>query len=383
MAFSPRRMVAELRVYARSNVRSREGFFFTLIFPIILILLFGAIFAGGGVSQATVYVQNHDSGGQLPTGATVNIGDQLVAALNATSNDCSPSDSSGLCLRSVSTNQNFSSYLSSQSASDGIVIPSGFSAGFLSSQKINVTLFRNPSSTTSAVVYGIVSQVVNGFNVYGASGVRSVGISPRTAVSSSYKYIDFLIPGLIGFSALTSPMFALVNISSTYRRDKVFKLLSLTPLTKTEWLLSKIIWYVGTTIVSFILMSVVGVYVFGAHIALTWGIAMFLVIGPFFFVSLGMLVGTISNTPESAAVVGNLVTFPMMFLSGTFFPVSSMPMYLQGVAHVLPLFYMIDGLNNVMIYGNYGPALFDGGLLIVLSVVVFGLAVRFFRWRED
>jgi len=50
---------------------------------------------------------------------------------------------------------------------------------------------------------------------------------------------------------------------------------------------------------------------------------------------------------------------------------------------VLPLYYMIDGLNNVMIYQNYGPALFDAGLLVVLCVIVFGLAVRFFRWRED
>ena len=182
---------------------------------------------------------------------------------------------------------------------------------------------------------------------------------------------------------MTSPMFALVNITSTYRRDKVFKLLSLTPLTKTEWLLSKIVWYIGTTTVSFILMSLVGIYAFGAHIAFSWGIAMFLVIGPFFFVSLGMLVGTASNSPESAAVVGNLVTFPMMFLSGTFFPVSSMPMYLQGIAHVLPLYYVIDGLTNVMIYDNYLPALFDVGLLLVLSVVVFALAVRFFKWRED
>ncbi len=384
MAFSPRRMAAELRVYARSNIRSREGFFFTLIFPIILILLFGAIFSGGGVSQTTVYVQNLDSGIQPPSGTSVNMGAQLIAALNSTSNNCSPNTSAGLCLRPVPAGQNFSDYLSSRSASDGIVIPQDFSQAYTTSGgRVNITLFRNPSSTSSALVYGIVSEVVGGFNTYGASGVRDVGISPRTAVSSSYKYIDFLIPGLIGFSALTSPMFALVNISSTYRRDKVFKLLSLTPLTKTEWLLSKIIWYIGTTVVSFILMTLVGTEAFGAHIAFTWGIAMFLVIGPFFFVSLGMLVGTISNSPESAAVVGNLVTFPMMFLSGTFFPVSSMPMYLQGVAHILPLYYMIDGLNNVMIYQNIGPALFDVGLLVVLSVVVFALAVRFFRWRED
>ena len=372
MAFSTKRMAAELKVYARGNIRSREGFFFTLIFPIILILLFGAIFSGGGVSQTTVYVQNFDSG--LVSGA-------FIHALNSTSNDCSAT--SGLCLRPVPQSQNFSQYLSSKSAVDGIVIPSGFSSSYEASppQHVNVTVYGNPASTTSAIVSGITQAVVNSFNLHGTAGV--LGVTQRTAVSSSYKYIDFLIPGLVGFAALTSPMFALVNISSTYRRDKVFKLLSLTPLTKTEWLLSKIIWYIGTTVVSFILMSLVGVEVFGAHIAVTPGIAMFLVIGPFFFVSLGMLVGTISNSPESAAVVGNLVTFPMMFLSGTFFPVASMPMYLQGVAHVLPLYYMIDGLNNVMIYGNYGPALFDVGLLVVLSVVVFALAVRFFRWRED
>jgi len=72
-----------------------------------------------------------------------------------------------------------------------------------------------------------------------------------------------------------------------------------------------------------------------------------------------------------------------MFLSGTFFPVDTMPAYLQTLAHVLPLFYVIDGLNNVMLYGNYTAALTDAGVLVVLSLVVFGLAVRFFKWRED
>ncbi len=363
LSFSLKRLLADLRIYATGNIRSREGFFFTLIFPIILILLFGAIFSGGSSGPSTVYVQNFDGG---PVSAA------FVTALNSTS---------ALRLVPVPTNQNFTQYLSSHSSSDGIVIPQGFTKDYNSSLKVSVTVYGNPASTTSAIVSGITEEVVNAFNLHGQPG--DVSVISKSAVSSSYKYIDFLVPGLIGFAALTSPMFALVNITSTYRRDKVFKLLSLTPLTKTEWLLSKIVWYIGTTTVSFILMSLVGIYAFGAHIAFSWGIAMFLVIGPFFFVSLGMLVGTASNSPESAAVVGNLVTFPMMFLSGTFFPVSSMPMYLQGIAHVLPLYYVIDGLTNVMIYDNYLPALFDVGLLLVLSVVVFALAVRFFKWRED
>jgi ABC-2 type transport system permease protein len=385
VAFSARRMAAELRVYARSNLRSREGFFFTLIFPIILVLLFGAIFAGGNAGPATVYVQNHDAGFN-----GMNLGNAFIQALNQTYAESVNSTYTAthnvtavIRLVGVPLDQNLTQYLSAHSASDGIIIPENFSQAFLEQMPVNVTVYGNPASTTSAEVSGITREFVNEFNTVGASGVHSVGVQSAVAVSSSYKYIDFLIPGLIGFSALTSPMFALVNISSSYRRDKVFKLLSLTPLTKTEWLLSKIVWYIGTTIISFVLMSIVGIYIFGAHIVFNWGIGMFLVIGPFFFVSLGMLVGTISNTPESAAVVGNLVTFPMMFLSGTFFPVQSMPTYLQMIAHVLPLFYLIDGLTNVMIYGNFGPAYVDLGVMLVISVVVFALAVRFFRWRED
>jgi len=223
---------------------------------------------------------------------------------------------------------------------------------------------------------------VNSLNLYHARGSAIVGIQPLTVASSSYKYIDFLVPGLIGFAVLTSPMFALVNVSSTYKRDKIFKALTLTPLTKAEWLLSKIIWYIIMTVISFFLMFGAGQLLFGAHITLSLGVVPFLLLGPLMFVSLGMLVGTASTSPESAAVVGNLITFPMMFLSGTFFQVSQMPMYLQGVAHVLPLYYVIDGLTSVMIYGNYGAAVFDIGVLIVIAIVFFALAVRFFEWRE-
>jgi ABC-2 type transport system permease protein len=122
---------------------------------------------------------------------------------------------------------------------------------------------------------------------------------------------------------------------------------------------------------------------FGAQVNLSIYIAPFLLLGPLLFVSLGMLVGTVSNSPESAAVVGNLITFPMMFLSGTFFPLSEMPVWLQNFAHVFPLFYVIAGLNNVMTYGNIGAALIDLGILAVISAVIFGLAVSFFKWRED
>jgi len=313
-----------------------------------------------------VYIQNRDSGPVSP---------KFVSALNSTN---------VITLVTVPAGDNFSRYLVSHSAPEGIVIPANFSSDFIAGKPVNVTLYGNPVSSSTGIVEGITASIVNSFNLGRPPAKQAViGIQSLTVASSSYKYIDFLVPGLIGFAVLTSPMFALVNVSSTYKRDKIFRALSLTPLTKAEWLLSKIIWYILMTMISFVLMVATGIFAFGAHISLTPDVVPFIILGPLMFVSLGMLVGVASNSPESAAVVGNLVTFPMMFLSGTFFQVSAMPMYLQGVAHVLPLYYVIDGLTDVMIYGNYGAALYDLGVLVVIAVVFFTLAVRFFEWRED
>jgi ABC-2 type transport system permease protein len=214
-------------------------------------------------------------------------------------------------------------------------------------------------------------------------GSEIVGLQSQNVVSKNYTYIDFLIPGLIGFTILTSPMFSMVNISSEYKKSKFFKQLSLTPLTKGEWLTSKVLWYIILSIVSFVLMTVFGSVAFHAQVNVNAAVIPFLLIGPLFFVSLGMLAGTVTKSVESASVVGNVITFPMVFLSGTFFPISLMPTYLQAFAHVLPLFYLIEGLNNVMVYSNYTQALFDVVILLVISAIVFVPAVRFFKWRED
>jgi ABC-2 type transport system permease protein len=174
-----------------------------------------------------------------------------------------------------------------------------------------------------------------------------------------------------------------VNISSEYKRIKLFKQLSLTPLTKFEWLASKVLFYILLSTASFLLMVAVGVVAFGAHIVLSLWLIPFLVLGPMFFAALGMLVGTVSKNTETASVVGNVISFPMMFLSGTFFPISLMPTYLQYLAHVLPLFYIIDGLNGIMIYSNFAQTTIDLIVVAVITVVAFAAAARVFKWRED
>jgi ABC-2 type transport system permease protein len=362
---SVRRILSDLRLFGRGYLRNAAGLFFGLIFPVVLILIFGAIFSSGFSGLITVYVQNQDAG-QAST--------SFVDVLNRTST---------VNVVLVSSSENFSQYLSVHSASDGIIIPADFSAKYIAGEPVNVTVYGNPSQSSSAIVSGTVTGVVNWFNLRYYGGSPIIGITQTTAQAQVTEYVDFLVPGLVGFSILVSPMFSLVSISSEYKRIKLFKQLSLTPLTKIEWLASKVLFYILLSTASFLLMVAVGVFAFGAHVVLSLWLIPFLILGPMLFASLGMLVGTVSKNTETASVVGNLITFPMMFLSGTFFPISLMPAYLRYFAHVLPLFYIIDGLNGVMIYSNYAQAAIDLVVVTAITIVFFMAAVRLFKWRED
>jgi ABC-2 type transport system permease protein len=362
---NPRNIFLYLHIFALGYLRSRIGLFFSLVFPVILILLFGAIFSSSGSSAINIYVQNQDHNSP--------ISQKFIAALNETGafnvNIVSPSSG------------NLSTWLSNNGDTAGIVIPAGFAAQFMNHTPVRVTVYTDPAQgATAGTVQGVVQGVVNEFNLGGTPPV--ITVRSLNVGSTSFQYIDYLVPGLIGFTVLTSPMFATVNISSEFKKYKLFRQLSLTPLTRGEWLTAAIIWFIVLTAISTVLMVSIGELVYGAKVTLTLLAVPFLVLGPLFFVSLGLVAGSATNSPESAAVIGNLITFPMMFLSGTFFPVSMFPSWLQDVAFCLPLYYVIDGLNNAMVFGNVGRVLVDLTVIVVLAIVTFIAAIHLFKWRE-
>ena len=365
----PKRIVADFTIVTRSYLRNPVALFFSLIFPIILIALFGLIFSSVGNSPVAVQVINLDENSPASQ--------EFLSALNATHvvnvnlvNHVNASD--------------FASWLGQNDDPVGLVIPAGFNSSYGAGHPVNVTVFVDPQDAQdSGAVVGAVQGVANYFNLRAANGTAIVGIAQENVGSQVFSYIDYLIPGLIGFSILTSPMFSMVDVAASYRKDGIFRQLSLTPLTRAEWLTSHILWYMGLTFVTAGIMIGAGVALFGAHVTLTLGLIPFLIVGPLFFVSLGMLAGSVAKTPESAALIGNIITFPMMFLSGTFFQVSAFPPALQSFAHILPLYYVIDGMNQVMLFSNTARAATDLAIVFVASVVVFLLAIRFFTWRDE
>ncbi len=362
-----RRVAAYFPAFAKGYIRNPLGLFMSLIFPVILILIFGAVFSNSGSAQVPLTVQNLDHNSPASVA--------FLQALNATG---------AVSVSIVSPDVgNLSTYLAHHGLTAGLVIPSGFAGDLGNHTPVRLLVFTNPSSGSEAgIVQGAVLGVANGENLRLAGGSAVVTPLDLNVGSQVYKYIDYLVPGLIGFSVLVSPMFSMVNISSTWKRDKLFRQLSLTPLSRSEWLTATILWYVLLAFISTGLLLGIGRLLFGAHVTLTLLTLPFLVAGPILFVALGLLAGSVSNTPESAGVIGNIITFPMMFLSGTFFPVSLFPAWLVSVAHVRPLYYVVDGLNAAMVFGNLSAAYLDLAVVLGLAVLFSALATRVFSWRE-
>ncbi|HEV2519745.1 MAG TPA: ABC transporter permease [Thermoplasmata archaeon] len=369
----PKRVRADLEVFAKNYVRNPAALFFSFVFPLILIGMFGFIFSGSS-GPITLYTENLDHNS--------NVSQAFLSALNNTG---------AVRIDVVSlaplnpTSGGFGGWLASQGDTVGLVVPSGFAQAYSAGNATTLTVYTDPQDAAgSGIAIGAVNGVSNGFNLQAAHGRPILTSTTANVGSQVFKYIDYLVPGLIGFSILTSPMFAIVEISSSYRKDHIFRQLSLTPLTKGEWLAAKIVWYILLTILTAVLMIAVGILAFGAHVGFSLSVLPFLFLGPFFFVSLGMVAGSITKTPESAAVIGNIITFPMMFLSGTFFPVSAFPPVLKDIAHVLPLYYVIDGMNQALLFHNYGlPFWTDLAVIVVLCALAFVGAILLFKWRDE
>lgn len=355
---------ADFVVYARNFLRTKPALFFTLMFPIIFLLVFGAIFSGGS-AKVPLYVQNLNNGSMISL--------SFISALNST----------GLVtITNVPQNANIQTYINQNSVDAALVIPFNFAQSVVSKQKVNISFFYNPSQSSAQEAEQAVNLVVQGFNFKVANATPIIHAYLSEVSTTAVSYIDYLIPGLIGFSVLTAGMFSMTNVVSSYRKEKIFRQLSLTPLTKGEWIVSKFIWNIILAVVSICLMIGIGDLVFNAGISFNIYILPIVFFGVFGFISLGIVAGSASKNEETAAVIGNIITFPMMFLAGTFFPVSSMPVYLQEIAKFLPLYYVINGMNAIMLFGNVSNLLFNTTVVAIISLAFFVIAIKVFSWKE-
>lgn len=205
------------------------------------------------------------------------------------------------------------------------------------------------------------------------------------SVDGGLPYINYVAPGVlswgVGNAALFSPAFAMMH----WRRDDILRLVWRTPTPLPTVLGSRFAVAVGVGLAQAVLFTAVALLpLFGLHLPGTWPLALpLLVAGVAAFLAMGLVVGSLADTPEAVAAIANCVMVPMAFLSGSFYPADLLPGWIQTMSWVLPLRYLNHGLTNVLAgRGALGPLALDCAGLIAFSALFGLIAARTFRWSN-
>jgi ABC-2 type transport system permease protein len=197
------------------------------------------------------------------------------------------------------------------------------------------------------------------------------------------RYVDFLVPGLVGLGVMTNTLWGLSFSIVDSRRRNLMKRLMATPMSRVQFLLSYLVWRLIVLVVEVGVPIAFGAWAFGVPVrgSLT-ALAVISIVASLSFSSQALLLASRARTIEAVSGLMNLTQVPMWILSGVFFSAERFPESIQPVIRALPLTALNDALRAHMLQGatlvDVAPQL---GVLAFWLVVCFGLALKLFRWR--
>ncbi len=210
-----------------------------------------------------------------------------------------------------------------------------------------------------------------------------VAVSERRITEAGSRYIDFVVPGLLGMNLMGSGIWGLAFSIVDARGKKLLKRFMATPMSRIEYLLSFLLSRLVFLVLEVVTLVGVGVFVFGVPLrGSVAGLAVICLLSAFAFGGLGLLISSRATTVEGVSGLTNFVMLPMWIFSGVFFASSNFPGFFQPLIQALPLTAVNDALRANMLEGA-SLASVGGELAIITAWMVIGFvaALKLFRWR--
>lgn len=253
------------------------------------------------------------------------------------------------------------------------------------------------SAAEVPVLYNGANADVNTFalsairRIVGATNLRLAGVErpplevrAQAVAGKAIDYYDFLLPGLVAMGVMNYSIVGMGVAVARFREQRILRRILATPLAPWRFLAAQVGARLLLALVQAALITGTGVFLFGARIYgnVGWVFAL-AALGNLVFLNLGFAVAGRAPNPDAAAGVGNVVSLPMMFLSGIFFPTDTLPAVMQRVVEYLPLTPLLEAMRKVALDGlsitATGPELLRLAAWVVVS---FLLASRLFRFSE-
>ena len=402
-------------------MRSRSGLFFSILFPVLLLIVFGGIFSGiGGASQYSLFVQNLDV--EMPNSTQSQLSIAFIEALNSTET---------FSITSVPIEENSTEYARDELGPLGgniriLLINEGFEDDLLNGTlkirigiifdtiqyfdryltdsqrdavlegltqmeqlnasipdaKASLTVMLDPADQSAGMVKSIIMSVANAFNYELIGAENVVEFNEESVTATHFSTVDFYIPGITAAFIMTNGIIALTATTTEFKRRGIIKRLSITPLTKMDWILGNILCQTLLNLMLAAIMIGLGWVIFNVRVIPDVLSIATILLGSIMFSGIGMTLAGFIKDVEAASAIGNAIAFPMMYLSGTFFPLELMPSFVQTISKVMPLTYFSEGLKHAMIYKNPEGVYLNLAVVGVLAIIFIMLGSIVTRWKE-
>jgi len=366
--------------------RNRLGLVLLIVMPLFMMVMVGFIYPSNGtVNNLQVGLVNEDSGFN-----NLNASQSFIMGLQAINNQTHM-----LIISNVSSVADIRDMVQKGDLEGGIVIPSNFSQSIMSGQQGTLIIVSDESNPQiSATIQGVLKAVfdemgtavaqqkVQALNVTNTLAVvKPFNVQTQGIVSGNPTYFDFIAPGIMAMTVMMSVMTGLPVAISQEKEVGTMDGMMVAPINRLSIILGKTLGQTARGLIQGIIILILAVGLFG--VAIQGSILLvfaLLLLGVFSFVGLGIVITSFTKDQETAQMLMMTLMFPMMFLSGVFFPIQQMPWYMQDISKILPLTYASDALRKVMVLGAGVPQIStDLIVLIVFGVVMIAIAVPVFR----
>ena len=359
-----------VKINTRRFFRDKLAIFFTIGFPLIFLFVFGSLNSGSGDISLNVALINESNS---------SFAKDFVKQAKASKVLKVDED--------VKTSEQAKEKMSQSQIDATIVLPKEFgevqSGNQYPSGEAKVLYTQNNKQSGQTLTSVLDSQFKK-INAQFVDVSVPFTVKGEQLQENSLSAFDYTFAGLLGFAIIGMGIFGPVNVFPELKKMGILRRLSTTPLRVWQYFLSTMIGQAIIGLVAIAVMFAVAIAVFHLEVVGNYlELGIFIVLSIITILGIGLAIGGWAKNERQAAPLSNIVVFPMMFLSGTFFPRFLMPEWLQNLSGLLPLTPVIDGIRLIATEGKHLWEIMPQiGLLGIWLVVIYVIAFRVFRWEE-
>lgn len=339
-------------------LRDRTASFFTLIFPLMFLVLFGALFQNDSVSRSHV----------------LQVGE--VAVLDEMPADQRRGLSEALDVEQVPDRDAALAQVSDGDA-DAVVWEDG-------DGRVELR-YSAADAARAGTVQGLMRSLVQTANLAATGQPPAFELATDQVEDKSVKAIQYLAPGLLGWAIAMGASFMSAFTLVNWRKKRILRRLWLAPISPATVIGARIGVSLGMAFLQTALfLGIATIPFYGLQLTGHWWLAIPLVAcGTLAFMSVGLVIGAWAKSDEAANAALQLVVMPMAFLSGSFFPLDDTPDWVRTISNAMPLKHLNESVQGVLTRGEgWGVALPAMGGLLLFAAVLTAVAARLFRWDD-